>query len=540
MNKHTGFSMVSLSMVRLYCRAIARSIAAVLLAVAAVADLQAQDDTPRQLVMEAATAMGGIERLQSLRTLRLRGYGHEAYQDGGSEITTERNAPEKMTNLTAYERVIDLPNQRTRVKARAFRAFVFAAQAMMTGQPQHQVLDGTVAWDVAANGVVRRGSNVAARQRRLELLAQPVMAVRAALDQTTTLADAGSQAGLRLVSITTADGLQFTLALDTASHLPAWTEWVSPHENLGELRYRSHYSAWQQLDGVLLPMSFNTVSDFRDTVMLRLHVDRYELDAAIDDLVAPADVRAAAAPEPAYNVEAQPVARGVWLLAGNNGANSVLLEFADHLTLFEAPTNRAWTEAVIATARRTVPGKPLTQVITSHHHFDHTGGLRTAVAEGLQIVTQRGNVEWFEELMQRPVQQFPDALSRNPRPVSTLAVDDHLRMSDASLTVDIYQTIANGHMAHGLFAWIPEYKLLIQGDLFDRNWEVYFWGDTYERNIAYRKLDVERDVPIHGQVTPIAEVRELLARQTQQARDLCKRVADAGLSMPGCPLAWDE
>jgi glyoxylase-like metal-dependent hydrolase (beta-lactamase superfamily II) len=218
----------------------------------------------------------------------------------------------------------------------------------------------------------------------------------------------------------------------------------------------------------------------------------------------------------------------------------VLLEFADHLTLFELPTNRAWGEAVIAAARRTVPGKPLTQVIISHHHFDHTGGLRVAVAEGLELVTQRGNVEWFQELMARPVTHFPDALARNPRPLATLAVDDHLHMSDAALTVDVYHTVTNAHMAHGLLAYIPEHKLLIQGDLFDRNWEVYFWGDTYEANVAYRKLDVERDVPIHGQVTPLAEVRTLLEKQTQQARELCRQVAGAGLSMPGCPLAWDE
>ncbi|MCP5146413.1 MAG: MBL fold metallo-hydrolase [Gammaproteobacteria bacterium] len=87
-------------------------------------------------------------------------------------------------------------------------------------------------------------------------------------------------------------------------------------------------------------------------------------------------------PVPNYTVNAEPVAEHVWLMLGNNGANSVLLEFEDHLALLEAPTNRAWTRAVLAQARATVPGKPLTQVIVTHHHFDHTGGLRVAIAEG--------------------------------------------------------------------------------------------------------------------------------------------------------------
>jgi len=520
-------------------RAAARLVAVLLLGATSLVQAQG-NDAARQAVLDAAEAMGGVERIEALRTLRLRGYGHEAYQDGGSEITTEPAAPEKMTNLTAYERVIDVPGERTRVKARAFRAFVFAARAMMQGVPQHQVLDGNIGYDVPANGAPRRASAVVAQQRRMELLAQPVMALRAALASGSQLQNLRSEDGLRLLDVTTADAAQFTLALDAQSSLPAWVQWFAPHENLGELRYRAEYSAWQQRDGLLLPMSFNTVSDFRDTVMLRLHVDRYELDVDIDDLAAPAAVRDAVAPVPAYTVEAQVIAPGVWLLAGNNGANSVLLEFADHLTLFEVPTNRAWTEAVIATARRTVPGKPLTQAIISHHHFDHTGGLRVAVAEGLAIVTQAGNVDWFAELMARPVTRFPDALSRNPKALVTVPVDDHLRMSDAALTVDVYHTVANAHMAHGLLAYIPEHKLLIQGDLFDRNWEVYFWGDTYQANLDHRGLDVERDVPIHGDVLPLAEVRTLLVSQKQAARDLCTQVANAGLSMPGCPLAWDE
>jgi len=496
-------------------------------------------ENARQVIIDAANAMGGVAQVEAVSSLRLVGYGHEAYQDGGSEITTEDNAPEKMTNLTAYERVIDLDNNRTRVTARMYRAFIFAARSMMQGRPINQVLDGDIAYDVADNGNARRGSEETALTRRMDMLSIPLVAVRAALDNDATVSNRRVEGELTLVDVTTADDAVFTLAVSNDTGLPHWVRWLEPHENLGELTQTAEYSAWLPVDGLLLPMSYNTVSDWKDTVMLRLHVDRYVVNGAIDNLAAPAAVRNAPAPVPSYTVTAEPVAEHVWHMIGNNGANSVLLEFDDHLTLFELPTNRAWSRAIIEKARETVPGKPITQVIISHHHFDHTGGLREAMAEGITLVAQAGNMEWFQALRDREVTTYHDNLSRNPRPLSTLAVDDHLQMSDGSLTVDLYHTVSNAHMAQGLIAYIPEHKLLIQGDLFDLNWEVYFWGNTYDDNIAYRNLDVERDVPIHGRVTPIAEVHQILEQQKGNARALCSQVANAGLSMPGCPLAWD-
>src|SRR5688572_7458084 len=68
----------------------------------------------RQVITRAAEALGGADRIQALRTMRYRGYGHDPYQDGGSLITTEATAPEKMTIITAYERATDLANGRTR------------------------------------------------------------------------------------------------------------------------------------------------------------------------------------------------------------------------------------------------------------------------------------------------------------------------------------------------------------------------------------------------------------------------------------------
>ena len=81
--------------------------------------------------------------------------------------------------------------------------------------------------------------------------------------------------------------------------------------------------------------------------------------------------------------------------------------------LIDAPQSEARTLAVIAKARETVPGKPLTQLVTTHHHFDHTAGMRAAIAEGLTVITHDGNRAWVENMARRPHTRQPDALQKS-------------------------------------------------------------------------------------------------------------------------------
>jgi glyoxylase-like metal-dependent hydrolase (beta-lactamase superfamily II) len=377
----------------------------------------------------------------------------------------------------------------------------------------------------------------------MEMLAHPVVAVRAALapgsklaiSPTNLLLDTGFRGPItsKLVWIdVVVGGDVFSLILDRATSLPESVSWVGPDPNLGAVEYRTAFTGYQPVSGVMMPTGFNTTINFRNVVQQKLYVDRHAVDASTEDLAAPAAVRTAPPQTPAApKIGAIEIAKGIWYLTG--AGNSTLFEFDDHLTLFEAYGSEGNARAMFERARALVPGKPLTEVIVSHHHFDHTGGLRAAVAEGLTIVAQRGNEAFLREVTARPA---TDQLGKTPREIRLRAVDDYLKLRDNAMEIDIYRVVANSHMADGLMVHVPRDRLLVQGDLFDVNWEIYWWGSSYMDNVRHRKLQVERDVPVHGRVLPVAEVQQHIERQIKAAQALCASVDVAGLSMRGCPV----
>jgi hypothetical protein len=302
----------------------------------------------------------------------------------------------------------------------------------------------------------------------------------------------------------------FTVDFDRSTKLPARVTSMSYNNNLGDVAIETSFSDYETVSGAKVPKHLITKIDKYPQFDFR--VTRNSVDTDAGDLMAPAEVKSMSLPPAAaITVTAQPVATGIWWLAGSGNHRSILFEFDDHMTLFEAPLNETRTKAVIDTARTVKPEKPLTHLIMSHHHFDHSGGLRVAVAEGLTIITYRGNVEFFKELAARKHSIVQDALARNPKPVKIEPVDEELTLKDKSMEVRLFHLKDNPREGTNLFAYIPRERILVQADMYDSGWMKHPWGDNLPFNLSLHKLQVDKMVPVHGEIQTYADVLKTIA-----------------------------
>jgi len=456
------------------------------------------------LVRDAAEAMGGPSKIASVKILILEGDG-EAF-NFGQNMSPDGELP-KFT-VTELRRVIDFAGDRWRQEALRTPMYVTA------NPPARQVIGiaGDVAYNVAPTGAASRASARTATDRAAEVYHHPVGILREALGTESNLTNARKEGGQDVVDVSTPSGAAYSLYIDETTKLPVKVVSKTSNPVLGDVLMETEFSDYTETDGLKLPSVITSRLD-GDTVAVT-RVTGTTINGDGGDLAAPADAASAPA-EPPVAIEVAEVAKGIWYLTGQSH-HSVVAEFQDHLVLIEVPSE-ARTLAVIAKARELVPGKPLTHAVVTHHHFDHSGGIRAAVSEGLTIIVHQAAASFVEDVVKRPHGIEPDALAKNPKSLIIQTVEEEMLVEDETMSMALYPVDGSPHADTLLMAQFPKQGFLVQADLYSPPAPGapppagYPFAANLVENCTGRKLKIANLLPIHGRMMPMSALMEAAA-----------------------------
>jgi glyoxylase-like metal-dependent hydrolase (beta-lactamase superfamily II) len=365
-----------------------------------------------------------------------------------------------------------------------------AAQAVAGEQRTILVVSDKFAWQ---EGAPQAAPNPAAVEDRLrQLWTTPHGVIKAAL------ANAGRVDGSTITFSVAGRAIKASL---NEQNLVDKVSFLSSAEVVGDYPVEITYSDYADFGGVKFPRRIVQTEDGHPTLDITIGAVRPNANVAIE---VPANVRQAPPPPP-VTVAVEKLADGVWYLSTPN-ARSWLVEFNDHVVLVEGMTGEARSLAINAEIAKLVPSKPLRYVINTHAHYDHAGGLRTYVAQGVTVVTHELNKPFFEKMWARPRTIAPDQLSKAPKAAVFETVSDKKVMTDGTQTLELYHMKGTSHNVANLIVFMPRHGLV-------------FWGDGYNppagndardpgrtpeqsidlyRVIAANNLDVKTIAPAHG------------------------------------------
>lgn len=461
----------------------------------------------REVLDKAVTAYGGLQNLRSIENFTLKAVGD----------TVQRNQSRKtfMAERTAYQIdvTVDIKNNR-------FMQVVKGGYPGGFSYHNGFVLDKTdgISFDLIRNTSFSR-PNTPPSALRFRLRWLPQYWVLNAVERASRLRYIGKtefdKRSHYAISYANEDGAENTLYFDEKTNLLSKFEGMGTDVFFGDVVFEMIYPAYRTENGQQIPTGRITKVNDEMTEDLRFEQLIFNTALTDDKFKAPANFKAVTFPPP------QPfnkISENVYTVNAS-GYNVLVVGFKDYIFVMEAPNGDNTSRQAIEQIKKIFPDKPIRYIAVTHHHDDHAGGLRTYIAEGATVLAAPGEKTFFERIAKSKFTIDPDTLTRNPQPLKIETLENGKRvLTDGTTTVEIYDIGTGPHAEEMLVAYLPNEKMIFQGDLLNRpaNGDYPIANDTtvhFAKWIETKKLSVEKIIPVHGTITTIDELRSAVVEK---------------------------
>ncbi len=457
----------------------------------------------REVLEEAAETMGGLEALSGIENIARQGTS-QRNSLGQARVTAERLL---IGSPGAYTQIID---------------FTVPREVNLSGPREIiQVADAEKGGYRSVQGRALRPLEAAQMERyQTEWDRDIAKFLVHALGQESTLEGYNQtrieEQPYHVAHVRFIDGILYKVYIGEGTAVISKLEFTEDRNPYGDLAKERIFSDYREVDGVQLPFSETTQEMGEVTQVLEwseitingeLPEDRFEIPSEAE-LQERAQSLAHSDTHPVKTAE---LAEGVYFGEGV-GMNNMWVEFDEFILVAEGPNNEMQSLEVIRQIRDTVGEKPIRYMVTTHHHADHTGGIRTYAAEGATIVTHANNEAIIQEILTRPHTLKPDRLAQSQQQPQIETVEDRKTISDGTRTVELLH-IPNAHADGYLAIYLPGERLIFQSDMLSilqgETGDPVIRPYTSEFYDAVREAGwrVDRIVPGHGRLT---EWRELV------------------------------
>lgn len=467
--------------------------AALLTATLSLLPFAAEAQDAKVTLEAAAKALGDA------RSLEIQGSG--VMYLAGQSFTPGQEWP--LFNMRTFTRVVNYETASLRddmMRTRALEPPKGGGAFVRGEHPVVSLLSGDYSWNVQPLGPPANAP-IALADRQFQFWSSPHGIIKAAM------ANPGGVQGNK-IAFGIPGRFRATATLD-AANLVESVDAVLTSPVLGDMAVQVSYADYRDFGGVKFPTKIR--QSYGGFPAFELNVTEVKPNGPADIKV-PDSVRLAGSPY--TRVQSQKAADGVWYLTGGSH-HSVVIEMNDHLIVAEGPLNEDRALAVIGEARKLVPGKPIKYLIVSHHHFDHSGGVRAFAGEGATIIVQDAGKAYFEKIVAAPATVGPDHLARSGRKATVEGVRDRRELSDGTRTVELRHIAGTQHADDMLMVYLPKEKFLIQADAYTppapnvapMSPPSPFTVNLME-NVTKQTLAVEQILPLHGRMVPFVEMQK--------------------------------